>query len=140
VTFAGIINPAEDLIDTTFDFEIQVFREWDDFVSNTAGEPSQMLTRSLPLALGPLRPPPIFILQDGSETTRDYARTVIRMDTTMDTFESDGGSARFEATVASELGIDLSDVQVMSIRSGSVIVDYNVYVPRGGSIDDLLLR
>lgn len=42
--------------------------------------------------------------------------------------------------MASELGIDLSDVQVMSIRSGSVIVDYNVYVSRGGSIDDLLSR
>lgn len=97
-----------------------------------------MLTQSQPLALGPLRPPPQFILQNGEVTTQEYVRTVLTLDSTLNAFENDGGSARFEANMASALGVNSNDVQVMSIRSGSVILDYNVYVPRGGSLDDLL--
>lgn len=130
------MNPAEEYVDTVFVFKVQVYKEWDEI----AGEPSQMLSSSQQLGLGPLRPPPVFILQDGQATTQEYARTVITMNTTVEVFESDGGTTRFEANVASALGVDPGDVQVMSVRSGSVIVDYNVYVPRGGSLEDLLAR
>ena len=40
--------------------------------------------------------------------------------------------------MATSLGINLNDVEVMDVKSGSVIVDYNLYVPRGGSLEELL--
>ena len=46
----------------------------------------------------------------------------------MDEFEASGGSEAFSDRVAENLGIDSSNVIILSIREGSVIVDYEIIV------------
>jgi hypothetical protein len=61
------------------------------------------------------------------------------MNTTMDKFNDDGGSDKFEGAVADSLGIEKSSVKVIELKSGSVIVDYNIYVNEysGFTLDEL---
>lgn len=46
----------------------------------------------------------------------------------MDEFINNGGEDKFEGAIADSLGIGKDSVRVMSLKSGSVIVDYNIYV------------
>jgi hypothetical protein len=67
-------------------------------------------------------------------------RTVVTMDTEMDIFEANGGADKFEQDVATSLGVPKEDVVVISLESGSVIADYNIYVTEDSehTLDELI--
>jgi hypothetical protein len=50
----------------------------------------------------------------------------VRLDTTIQKYNDDGGNAKFIRTVTSALKIDQSLMKVTQLRSGSVIVDFTV--------------
>jgi len=57
---------------------------------------------------------------------KDSIQAKVRMDWTMDEFFADGGTTRFVDRLASSLGIDSFRVKVVSIYSGSVVVDFAI--------------
>ena len=63
----------------------------------------------------------------------------VRIDTDLASFETYGGEETFEKTIANEMGVDLKYIQVKDIRSGSVIVDYDIISDKNNllSIDDM---
>lgn len=48
------------------------------------------------------------------------------MNTTLDEFESKGGTETFVGVLTDGLGIDETYIEIKEIREGSVIVDYNL--------------
>lgn len=54
----------------------------------------------------------------------------------------DGGADKFAENVASSLGVPKGDVQVMDLQSGSVIVDYNIYINANSpyTLEELIAR
>jgi len=54
---------------------------------------------------------------------------MVRMDFTMDEFFSTGGTTKFIDRLSSSLGIHASDVKVVSVYEGSLVVNYEVTTP-----------
>ena len=61
----------------------------------------------------------------------------IKLDTTMNKYEQDGGDKKFIATVTGALKINKSLMKVMNKRSGSVFVTFRVKSDGSLSLDDL---
>jgi hypothetical protein len=57
---------------------------------------------------------------------KEKLKCSLTMDSTMDEFEENGGSAAFADNVAGSLGLKKSQVEVTGVREGSVIVDYEI--------------
>lgn len=70
-----------------------------------------------------------FILTAGCEIEvkpRNSFAANVRMEWTMDQFYAEGGNTRFADRVAGVLGVHSSNVKVMSVYKGSVVVDFVV--------------
>lgn len=59
---------------------------------------------------------------------RDAIQTLVRMEWTMDEFFADGGTTKFVDRLSGALGIHASDVKVVSVYKGSLIVSYDIEV------------
>jgi len=56
----------------------------------------------------------------------DSFQSNVRMEWTMDEFYSNGGQTSFADRVSGVLGIHASRIKVVSVYTGSVVVDFNV--------------
>ena len=56
---------------------------------------------------------------------------MVRMEWSLDAFFSNGGTTTFADRVASSLGIHASDIKIVSVYEGSLVVNYAVTVPEG---------
>lgn len=57
---------------------------------------------------------------------RDAIQSLVRMEWTMDSFFSNGGTTSFMDRVAGSLGIHASTVKIVSVYEGSLVVNYEV--------------
>ena len=64
---------------------------------------------------------------------RDAIQTMVRMEWSLDAFFSNGGTTTFADRVAGSLGIHASDIKVVSVYEGSLVVNYDVTVPAGST-------
>ena len=77
-----------------------------------------------------------FFLTPGCEVTvvpRDAIMSSVRLAWTLDEFYADGGVVSFTDRVAAVLGIHASQIKVVAVYEGSVIIDYEVSVEDGDS-------
>jgi len=51
---------------------------------------------------------------------------MVRMDFTLEAFFSDGGTTNFIDRLSSSLGIHASDVKIVSVYEGSLVVNYEL--------------
>jgi methenyltetrahydromethanopterin cyclohydrolase len=61
----------------------------------------------------------------------------VKLNTTMQKYNEDGGNAKFIKTVTSALQIDQSLMKVTQLRAGSVIVDFTVETDGSISLNSL---
>jgi len=59
---------------------------------------------------------------------RDAIQTMVRMEWTMDEFFNNGGTTKFVDRVAGSLGIHASTIKVVSVYTGSLVVNYDIVV------------
>jgi hypothetical protein len=52
---------------------------------------------------------------------------MVRLEFTMKEFFADGGNTKFVDRVAGSLGIHASQIKVVSVYEGSVVVNYDIY-------------
>lgn len=64
---------------------------------------------------------------------RDAIQTMVRMEWSLDAFFSNGGTTTFADRVAGSLGIHASDIKVVSVYEGSLVINYDVTVPEGST-------
>jgi len=55
------------------------------------------------------------------------------MEWSLNEFFSNGGTTTFADRVAGSLGIHASDIKVVSVYEGSLVVNYDVTVPAGST-------
>lgn len=70
-----------------------------------------------------------FYISPGCEVTvkpQDSIKAAVRMEWTMDEFYGSGGVTSFSDNVAAALGIHASQIKVVAVYEGSVVVEYNV--------------
>jgi len=67
---------------------------------------------------------------------------MVRMEWSLNEFFSNGGTTTFADRVAGSLGIHASDIKIVSVYEGSLVVNYDVTVPEGSttSIADLAAK
>ena len=58
---------------------------------------------------------------------------MVRMEWSLTEFFSNGGTTTFADRVASSLGIHASDIKIVSVYEGSLVVNYDVTVPEGST-------
>ena len=56
----------------------------------------------------------------------DSIQSSVRMNWTMNEFFKDGGTTKFVDRIAASLGIKIANVKVVSVYTGSVVVDYQI--------------
>lgn len=52
----------------------------------------------------------------------------MRLDTTLEEYEADGGDRNFKRTVTRAMKIDMSLMQITGKRQGSVIIDFKLFL------------
>lgn len=67
----------------------------------------------------------------------DQIRVKVRMDWTLDAFFAAGGTTKFTDRLAASLGIHASNIKIVSVYQGSVIVDFVLISSATNEIDDL---
>jgi hypothetical protein len=60
---------------------------------------------------------------------RNAIQTKVRMEWTLESFYSSGGTTLLIDRIAGSLGIHASTIKIVSVYEGSLIVDYNIYTP-----------
>ena len=60
---------------------------------------------------------------------RNAIQTTVRMEWTLDEFFDDGGTTTFVDRITASLGIHASEVKIVSVYEGSLVVNYEVAVP-----------
>lgn len=60
--------------------------------------------------------------------TKTKIECSVRLNTSIAEFESDGGKEFFKENLSKSLGLSYSDIDIKSVRQGSVIVDYTLTV------------
>jgi hypothetical protein len=58
------------------------------------------------------------------------------MEWTMDEFFADGGTTTFVDRITASLGIHASEVKIVSVYEGSLVVNYEIEVPEEEESDD----
>jgi len=58
---------------------------------------------------------------------------MVRMEWSLNDFFSNGGTTSFADRVAGSLGIHASDIKIVSVYEGSLVVNYDVTVPEGST-------
>ena len=71
---------------------------------------------------------PAHFLANQKKDEIDVLKCSVRLDTTMEEFESKGGEKMFVQNLAESIGIEKSNIKVTQIREGSVIVDYEISI------------
>jgi hypothetical protein len=64
-------------------------------------------------------------------------KSILTIDSTVSSFNELGGNTMFKSRLSSSLGLGSSDIEVVSVQSGSVIINYNIQVPSGTNADEL---
>jgi hypothetical protein len=64
---------------------------------------------------------------------RDAIQTMVRMEWSLTEFFSNGGTTTFADRVSSSLGIHASDIKIVSVYEGSLVINYDVTVPEGST-------
>jgi hypothetical protein len=59
---------------------------------------------------------------------RDAIQTMVRMEWSVDEFFSNGGTTAFVDRVSGSLGIHASEIKVVSVYEGSLVVNYDVVI------------
>lgn len=67
----------------------------------------------------------------------DQIRVKVRMDWTLSAFFAEGGTTRFVDRLASALGIHASNIKIVAVYQGSVIVDFAIINDDANPIDSL---
>lgn len=67
-----------------------------------------------------------------SSEWREKIETTLRIDTTLENFESIGGVDTFKNSLSQAINIDKSSIYITSIKEGSVIIDYTLTVETDG--------
>lgn len=62
---------------------------------------------------------------------RNAIQTLVRMEWSMEAFFADGGTTTFVDRLTSSLGIHASDVKIVSVYEGSLVVNYEISAPDG---------
>jgi len=62
---------------------------------------------------------------------RDAIQSMVRMEWTMDEFFASGGTTTFVDNVAGSLGIHASQIKVVSVYEGSLVINYDIVVAEG---------
>ena len=75
--------------------------------------------------------------KEDDDFKKDYIEMTVKLDTTMEKYEEDGGDQKFVKNVTSLLKIDKSLMKVMAKRSGSVYVTFRIKTDGSISVDDL---
>jgi len=73
-----------------------------------------------------------FYITDGCELQikpRNAIQTKVRMEWTLDEFFSGGGTTTFVDRITASLGIHASEVKIVSVYEGSLVINYEVAVP-----------
>jgi hypothetical protein len=83
-----------------------------------------------------------FYITEGCELQikpRNAIQTKVRMEWTLDEFFSGGGTTTFVDRITASLGIHASEVKIVSVYEGSLVVNYEVSVPGDDAkaLDDL---
>jgi len=60
---------------------------------------------------------------------RNAIQTKVRMEWTLDEFFSGGGTTTFVDRITASLGIHASEVKIVSVYEGSLVINYEVAVP-----------
>jgi len=68
---------------------------------------------------------------------RDAIQTLVRMEWTMDEFFADGGTTSFVDRLTSSLGIHASQVKIVSVYEGSLVVNYELEADDPDALADL---
>lgn len=68
---------------------------------------------------------------------RDAIQTLVRMEWTMDEFFADGGTTSFVDRLTSSLGIHASQVKIVSVYEGSLVVNYELEADDTDALADL---
>lgn len=68
---------------------------------------------------------------------RDAIQTLVRMEWTMDEFFAGGGTTTFVDRLTASLGIHASQVKIVSVYEGSLVVNYEVEPEEGQSLEEL---
>jgi hypothetical protein len=71
---------------------------------------------------------------------RDAIQCLVRMEWTFADFFADGGTTTFIDRLAASLGIHGSDIKIVSVYEGSLIIDYKVYTPFDDPVSLEVLR
>lgn len=58
---------------------------------------------------------------------KDAIKVKVRMEWSLTEFFSNGGTTAFADRIAGSLGIHASEIKVVSVYEGSLVVDYNIY-------------
>ena len=56
----------------------------------------------------------------------DVIQTNVRLNWTLNGFKQNGGTNKFKENLADSLGIKQTFIQILSVREGSVIVDFQI--------------
>jgi hypothetical protein len=56
----------------------------------------------------------------------DVIQTNVRLNWTLNGFKENGGTNKFKENLAESLGIKQTFIQILSVREGSVIVDFQI--------------
>jgi hypothetical protein len=62
---------------------------------------------------------------------------MVRMEWTMEEFFSSGGTTTFVDNVAGSLGIHSSQIKVVSVYEGSLVINYNIVAAEGQDVSSL---
>jgi hypothetical protein len=68
---------------------------------------------------------------------RDAIQTLVRMEWTMNEFFADGGTTTFVDRLTASLGIHASQVKIVSVYEGSLVVNYEVEPEEGQTLEAL---
>lgn len=68
---------------------------------------------------------------------RDAIQSMVRMEWTMDEFFSAGGTTTFVDNVAGSLGIHASQIKVVSVYEGSLVINYDIVAAEGQDASSL---
>jgi len=58
---------------------------------------------------------------------RDAIQSMVRMEWTFEAFFKAGGTTKFVDRVAASLGIHASDIKVVSVYEGSLVINYDIF-------------
>lgn len=120
-----ILNKGQKVVENDYDKDIQ---EYSPIAGTKCGENRYLGVKNiLEFYIMPFPECDIRIIP------RDAIQTKVRMEWSLDQFFTKGGTTAFADRVSASLGIHASQIKVVSVYEGSLVVDYNMFPPEGAS-------